>query len=49
MFTLLCQEQRVSESSPVLTDAGVEAGVCAEDVVGGEVDSVTGEAEVAAD
>lgn len=33
----------------LLTDAGVKAGVCSEDIISGEVDSITGEAEVAAE
>lgn len=33
----------------ILTNAGVKAGVCSEDIISGEVDSIAGEAEVAAE
>lgn len=33
----------------VLTDAGVKAGVCFEDIISSKVDSITREAEVAAE
>lgn len=36
-------------SHQTLTDAGVEAGLRFQDVTGGKVDDVTGEAELAAD
>lgn len=33
----------------ILTNAGVKAGVCFEDIISREVDSIAGEAEVAAE